>query len=74
MKKEIVWEYVSPFIAQGPHHMGKRVHKGTRYSSEYVKPLFDSRNDVIIGEVTPDGMPIGGFRELLNCYRCLDYE
>ena len=28
-EKEIVWDFYSPFVGQGPHHLGKRIHRAT---------------------------------------------
>lgn len=46
-EKNIVWDFWSPFVGQGPHHLGKRIHRATRYAPEDVEPLLESRKDKI---------------------------
>jgi hypothetical protein len=67
--KEIVWEYWSPFVNQGPHHLGKRIHRATRYPPEAVEPILKSRTDTIIAEVDRDGRRIKSFGELVSLYQ-----
>ncbi|MFO7959033.1 MAG: arylsulfotransferase family protein [Candidatus Brocadiia bacterium] len=57
-EKEIVWDYWSPFVAQGRQHLGKRIHRATRYTPEQVEPLLASRGDEIVGEVDAEGKPV----------------
>ena len=67
--KEIVWDFWSPFVGQGLHHLGKRIHRATRYSSEQVAPVLESRQDRIVAEVDPDGKPVKTFPELIRLYQ-----
>ena len=66
---EIVWDFWSPFVAQGPNHLGKRIHRSTRYASEYLEPLFAARTDRVIGEVTAEGVPIRSYSDLIHHYQ-----
>jgi len=67
--KEIVWEYYSPFVGQGREHLGKRIHRATRYSPAYVEPLLRSRKDRIIGEVDPNGRRPKSYLDLIRLYQ-----
>lgn len=67
--RKIVWDFYSPFIGQGPHHLGKRIHRATRYSPSYVEPLLKSRKDKIVAEVDRRGHPIKTYRELIKLYQ-----
>ena len=67
--KEIVWDFHSPFVNQGPHHLGKRIHRATRYSPEYVQPLLESRTDRVVSEVDKEGRPVRTFPELIRLYQ-----
>ena len=67
--KEIVWDFYSPFVGQGPHHLGKRIHRATRYAPEYVEPVLQSRTDKIVAEVDRDGRRITTFPELVRLYQ-----
>ena len=67
--KEVVWDFLSPFVAQGGHHLGKRIHRATRYTPSYVEPLLKSRKDRIVGEVDREGCPIRTFWELIRLYQ-----
>ncbi|MBD3183143.1 hypothetical protein GF312_12685 [Candidatus Poribacteria bacterium] len=68
-EKEIVWDFYSPYVGQGRQHLGKRIHRATRYSPEYVKPLLEARKDRIIGEVDRDGRRIQTYPELIRLYQ-----
>ena len=68
-EKEVVWDYWSPFIAQGLHHLGKRIHRSTRYAPAYVEPLLASRTDRIVAEVDRNGNPIATFADLIALYQ-----
>jgi len=68
-EKETVWDFYSPFVGQGLNHLGKRVHRATRYSPSYVEPLLKSRKDKIVGEVDKKGHPIKTYWELINLYQ-----
>ncbi len=45
--KEIVWDFYSPFVGQGPSHFGRRIYRPIRYPPSYVEPLLKSREDKI---------------------------
>ncbi len=66
--RKIVWDFYSPFVAQGYEHLGKRIHRATRYSWSRVEPLLGRRADRIIGEVDESGEPISNYRELVELY------
>ncbi|MHC4250457.1 MAG: hypothetical protein ACYS9X_15115, partial [Planctomycetota bacterium] len=68
-EKEIVWEYWSPFVNQGPHHLGKRIHRATRYPPEAVEPILAARDDRIVAEVDREGRRIKSLRELIGLYQ-----
>jgi hypothetical protein len=68
-EKEIVWDFWSPFINQGPEHLGKRIHRATRYSQEAIQPLLDSRRDSIVAEVDRDGRPVKTYSDLIRLYQ-----
>jgi hypothetical protein len=68
-EKEIVWDFWSPFVGQGPHHLGKRIHRATRYSPEAVEPLLRARKDKIVAEVDRDGRHIRTYPELIQLYQ-----
>ena len=61
-----MWDFWSPFVNQGPHHLGKRIHRATRYSQEAVQPLLDSRQDQVIAEVDRDGRRVTSYPELIG--------
>ena len=68
-EKEVVWDFWSPFVGQGPHHLGKRIHRATRYAQEAVEPLLQSRKDSIVAEVDRDGRRITTYAELIKLYQ-----
>jgi hypothetical protein len=68
-EKEVVWDFYSPFVAQGDNHLGKRMHRSTRYTLDQVMPLLESRTDRIIGEVDHDGKPIRTLVDLIRLYQ-----
>ena len=67
--KEVVWDYWSPFVGQGPHHLGKRIHRATRYSRGEVAPLLASRKDRIVAEVDRQGRQVRTYTELMELYQ-----
>jgi len=69
MAKEIVWDFWSPFVGQGPHHLGKRIHRATRYAPEAVEPLLQARRDQIVSEVDRNGRRVQTFPELIELYQ-----
>jgi hypothetical protein len=68
-QKEIVWDYWSPFVGQGPHHLGKRIHRATRYSPDAVESILRSRIDEIVAEVDRDGNRITNYYDLIKMYQ-----
>lgn len=68
-EKEIVWDFWSPFVGQGQQHLGKRIHRATRYTPEAVSSLFKSRDDRIVAEVTRDGQRVTTFKDLIELYQ-----
>jgi len=67
LDKEIVWEFVSPFIA--PSGQGRHIYRATRYSAEEVEPLFKVIADRPIGAWKFDGTKLESFREALAYYQ-----
>ena len=67
--REIVWDFWSPFVGQGGQHLGKRIHRATRYPAEAVAPLLESRNDTIVAEVDRDGRRIKNYADLIRLYQ-----
>ena len=67
--KEVVWEYWSPFLAQGPRHLGRRIYRASRYSATQVAPLLAARDDRVAGHKLPDGTKITRLPELIEHYR-----
>ncbi|MCG8460059.1 MAG: arylsulfotransferase family protein [Holophagales bacterium] len=67
--REVVWEYRSPFVAQGERHLGRRIYRATRYSPAHVEALFAAREDRIAGHKLPDGTKVRTWSELLERYR-----
>ena len=66
---EVVWDFYNPFIGEGPHHLGKRMHRAVRYTPEEVEPLLSLRTDTIVAEVDEDGNRLGDIRSLLSSYQ-----
>jgi hypothetical protein len=66
---EIVWDFWSPFVGQGAHHLGKRIHRATRYPPAAVEPLLRSRKDVIVAEVDRDGRRVTTYADLVRLYQ-----
>lgn len=67
--KEIVWDFYSPFVGQGGQHLGKRIHRATRYTPAEVQPLLSARDDEIVAEVDPEGNRIETLNELIDLYQ-----
>ena len=68
---EVVWDFYNPFIGEGSHHLGKRMHRAVRYSPSQVEPLLEARTDTIVSEVDRNGRRIDNVRSLLESYRTL---
>jgi len=67
--KEIVWEFHSPFVGQGSEHLGKRIHRATRYSPEQVQPVLEARTDRIVSEVDSTGRHVETVAGLIRLYQ-----
>ncbi len=68
--KEIVWDYYSPFLGQGPNNQGRHVYRATRYTDEHCQALFDSRKDErVIAVAWPNHIPCKTFPDALKMYR-----
>ena len=68
--KEIVWDYYSPFLGQGPDNQGRHVYRATRYTDEHCQALFDSRKDEkIVAAAWPNHVPCKTFPDALKMYR-----
>jgi len=67
--KEVVWDYYSPFFGQGEQTQGRHVYRATRYTEEYVEPLFASRKDKIVAVGDEEGNRYSTFREALKFYQ-----
>ena len=68
-EKEIVWDFWSPFVGQGRHHLGKRIHRATRYGPEAVAGLLAARRDTVVAEVDWQGRRIESYAELIRLYQ-----
>ena len=68
-EKEVVWDFWSPFVGQCPCHLGKRIHRATRYSPDAVQPILESRKDAVIGEVDRDGRHMTSYAEVIRLYQ-----
>jgi hypothetical protein len=68
-EKELVWDFWSPFVGQGPQHLGKRIHRATRYPQEMVDPVLRSRTDAIVAEVDRNGQRITTVADLIWLYQ-----
>ena len=68
-EKEVVWDFWSPFVGQGAHHLGKRIHRATRYAPAAVAPLLARRADTVIAEVDRTGRRIQTVAELIELYQ-----
>ena len=68
--KEIVWDYYSPFLGQGPDNQGRHVYRATRYTDDQVEALFAARKDEkIVAVAYPNHHPVATFPEALKFYR-----
>ena len=68
-EKEIVWDYWSPFVGQGPQHLGKRIHRATRYTAEQVEPVLRDRRDWVVSEVNEAGERVTGLADVIALYQ-----
>ena len=66
---EVVWDFYNPFIGDGPHHCGKRIHRATRYTKQEVEPLINGKKDVVCTEINSDREKIETFWELVENYQ-----
>ncbi len=67
--REIVWDYWSPFLGQGPANQGRHVYRATRYTEQQVSPVLDSRTERITGVADMSRRPLSTFREALRYYQ-----
>lgn len=67
--KQIVWEFVSPYIALGPGGQGRHIYRATRYTPEQVQPLFAEKEERPVGIFTWDGQRVTSFQEMLSYYQ-----
>jgi len=68
-EKEIVWDYYSPFLGQGPENQGRHIYRATRYTEAEVEPLFVSRTEEINYVADAKRKPLTSFREVLEFYQ-----
>ena len=66
--KEIVWDYYSPFLGQGPQNQGRHVYRATRLTADELKPLFDVRESDFVGVGDENRNRLMDFRDVLNYY------
>ena len=66
----VVWDFYNPFITQqATRHLGKRMHRATRYDEASVLPLLSRREDQIGGEVHRDGTSVDSYIDLVHLYQ-----
>lgn len=68
-EKEIVWDYYSPFLGQGPENQGRHIYRATRYTEAEVEPLLASRREEIIAVADSGRRRLTTFREVLRFYQ-----
>jgi len=68
-EKEVVWDYYSPFLGQGPENQGRHIYRATRYTEAEVEPLFVSRTEEITCVADSERKPLTSFREVLEFYQ-----
>ena len=68
MDKEIVWDYYSPFLGQGPQNQGRHVYRATRLTEDELAPLFDAREGDQAGIGDQDRNRLTSFRDVLKYY------
>ena len=39
--KEIVWDYHSPFMGQGPQNQGRHIYRATRLTADQLAPVIE---------------------------------
>ena len=66
---ETVWSFYNPFIGEGPHHLGKRMHRAVRYTPKQVEALLATRTDKIVSEVDDKGSSITDLSGVLASYQ-----
>jgi len=68
--KEVVWDYYSPFLGQGPGTQGRHVYRATRYTHEQVEPVFEARRDeAVVSVAYANHTRVRTFPEALRFYR-----
>lgn len=68
-EKEIVWDYYSPFLGQGPENQGRHIYRARRYTKAEVEPLLACLTDEIIGVADSKRKPLTSFRQALEFYQ-----
>jgi len=66
---DIVWDYYSPFLGQGPGNQGRHVYRATRYTADEVAPLFRARTEDIVAVADTDRRRLTSFQETLRYYQ-----
>jgi len=69
VEKEIVWDFYSPFLGQGPENQGRHIYRATRYTEAEVEPLFASRAEEIIAVADSERKRLTSFRQVLKFYQ-----
>jgi len=68
--KEIVWDYYSPFMGQGPGNQGRHIYRATRYTEKQIEPVIAARRqEQIVAVADEQRHPIRTFPEALRFYR-----
>lgn len=65
---EIVWDYYSPFMAQGPEHEGRHIYRATRYTAEQVRPVFEARQDKVRCVANEKNKTLSTYLDILKYY------
>ena len=68
-RKEIVWDYYSPFLGQGPDNQGRHVYRATRYTEAEIEPLVASRTEKIVSVADLERNRLTSFAETLKYYQ-----
>lgn len=68
MDQEIVWDYHSPFMGQGPQNQGRHIYRATRLTAEELAPVFDAREEDAASVGNRHRQRLTTFREILDYY------
>ena len=66
--KEIVWDYQSPFMGQGPQNQGRHIYRATRLTADQLAPIFDAREADAVGIGDRNRNRLTNFRDVLAFY------